>query len=152
MYSSVFFGGLIIPKWLINDSWSIAIRFGFFVTTKMWPNMDPRSLYLSPKVFKEYKKAWEHFCKNNISGNLLFCKFWKVYVPNCLICGILFLLNYKMETEQWNFEIRFRIWQLDNLEFWRLEICNFENRKFGNWNFEIWHLQMGAMAIWNLKT
>ena len=54
-------GDLILPKWLINDSWSIAILFGTFSERpKMWPNLDPRTPYLSPKYFKTNKKLWGH--------------------------------------------------------------------------------------------
>ena len=57
--SVVFLGVLIIPKWLITDSGSIAILFGWFLEPpKTRPNLDPRTLYLSPKPFKKYKKHY----------------------------------------------------------------------------------------------
>ena len=57
---SGFLGGLNIPKWLIHDSWSIAILFEWFLEQpKMLPNLDPRAPYISPKYFKQYKKLYK---------------------------------------------------------------------------------------------
>ena len=59
-YFKWFYGVLIIPKCLIHDSCSIAILCGSFLERpSMWPNLDPRTPYLSQKYFKKYKKHME---------------------------------------------------------------------------------------------
>ena len=51
-----FWGVLIIPKWLINDSGWIAILFG---TSKNVTKYGPRAPYLLQKHFNKYKKNME---------------------------------------------------------------------------------------------
>ena len=60
-----FLGSLIIPKWLINDSWS------FLELPKNRQNLDPRTPYLLPEYFKQYKKIWEH------PWNISFLHIWE---------------------------------------------------------------------------
>ena len=66
-----FWGIWIIPKLLINDSWSIAIHFGTFLERPTnWPNMDPRNPYLSPNASTNTRKLWEHLWQ------ILFSHLW----------------------------------------------------------------------------
>ena len=127
-------GVLIIPKWLILSPGHIAILFGMISgTSKNRLNVDPRSLYLSPKYFKKYKKYGNILGKYYFSSrNLIVCK-WKVYVPNFLKCWILKIWKLKMKE--------LGIWKLEigNLEIWKYEVDNLE---IGNWkleNFKCWN-------------
>ena len=60
------FGVLITAKRLINDSWWIPIRFGWFLELpKFSPNLDPGTpalwLLLYQNTSKNIKGIWEHF-------------------------------------------------------------------------------------------
>ena len=59
MYSLIFWGFLILPKWLINDSRHIPILFGSFMELpKCSPNLAPYTLYSNHihygNIFKSY--------------------------------------------------------------------------------------------------
>ena len=116
----------------------------FFERPTMWPNMDPRTPYLSPKYFKTCKKLWEHPWKIGfISENLKFWKLWKVCVYKFLKFENLKMWNI------WAFEI-LKIWglKLENLKVWKWTY-ELENLKFGN--FDIWWLGILKLKINILK-
>ena len=61
VFGVAWFFDVIIPKWLINDSRSIAIGFGTSLQRPtMLPNLEPRTPHFSPKYFKQYKNISEH--------------------------------------------------------------------------------------------
>ena len=97
------FGVSIIPKWLINDSLSIAILFRWFLELwKFCQNLDPHTSQLLPKYFKQYQKNMESSLKPNIfiSVNLKF-EIFRVF-----------------ERHAHHFEKSF--WSFRNLLFWNI--------------------------------
>ena len=71
-YFSSFFGGQIIPKWLVQDCWHFPILFWSFL--ELWrlsSNLAPcPPPYLSQKHFKEYKKNDKSFWTKMMSAPL----------------------------------------------------------------------------------
>ena len=142
----VFFGVSIIPKWQINDSWSIAILFGWFLERpKMWPKLDPRTPYLSPKYFKiiqenigtsleilfSHQRIWNYDCR------------WKVCVPS------LYLFIEFTNLEVFKMKMANEIWKFGNskIEMAKMKLVNLKNMNhltFGNlktWKLNIWILK-----------
>ena len=121
------YGFLIIPEWLILIPGHIAILFAWFLELpKNQLNMDPRTLYLSPKYFKKCKKLWErpwqnivHICESEI------LKMLEGLWPNSLFCFCVFSFNIL------NFGF-FRFWKNVILKFWRFESVK-------SWDFENVH-------------
>ena len=83
-----------------NTFWDI------FATTELWPNLDPRSPYLSPKYFKTYKKIM------GTSYKTLFFNIWESEIlillegmwPNVLklvIFGFLKVLKLLGPAQLW---------------------------------------------------
>ena len=131
-------GVSIIPKWLINYSWSIAIVFGTFLErTKMRPNLDPRSPHLSPKYFKSTRNY----------GNIL----EKMIFTYLRIWDFGFFGRFVYQAF-WNFEIRnFEIGNYEN-EIWKSGNLEIENDNFGNWHVEIRkNLKFWKWKTWKLR-
>ena len=76
-----FFGGGMIPKWLISIPGHIALFFTTFLelpTTR--PNMDPRALYLLQNDFNTYEKMIETFYNNIPFVNIVNMGVWNVVI------------------------------------------------------------------------
>ena len=133
----VYWGVLIIPKWLILTPGHIAILFGRFLELpKNRLNLDPRTPYLSPKKIMA----------TPLNNNIFF-----IYE----ILSILKLLEGFYVPTVW----KFGIWQLEHLmkfskfvdwAFVNLKIGNliFEKGRFVNCKFEIGNWQIWKSKIW----
>ena len=138
----------MIPKLLINASWWIAILSGSFLERPtMWPNLDPRTLYLSPKYFKTYKNILTQYYLsyrriwNTEHGRSVYI-FFICYSESfeTLKCG-----SFGFQLCFWNSEI----WKF---EFWTCYIlCNLETFKVVKLSskFAICKLCLGIMEFAN---
>ena len=128
VFIMMIFGVLIIPKWLINYFWSIAIFFGTFLERpKLWPNPDPRTPYLSPKFLTKYKNSYGDIFENN----------------HILYSAILKMLGGPSTSL---FEIlQLRIFDFCTFENWTL--CNLKTDKVNTWNFK---LDLWKLEIWTI--
>ena len=148
----ILFFGVIIPKWLMNASWSIAILFGTFLERhNMWPNMDPWTPYLSPQYFKNtrtYGSILEH----------IIVHIWEFEILKMAVTRTEFFIFNVGNCELSKFEHVFfylGVWKHGN-EKWNLGKCKFENNtsyslkmktcKLTNWQLVNWTLE-----IWKFK-
>ena len=128
----------------ILTSWHIAIFFGWFLELpKKRIIIDPRTLYLSPKYFKTYKKIWKHlwtyyfhgweydFLKC-LEGPCTFFEIWQLVFGHLKICKFEFgqLKFGKLET--------WRCDKFETLKFKHLNFWEFDNLKIGNCDCSFW--------------
>ena len=117
----------------MNVSWSIAILFGWFLERpKMWQNMDPRTPYLSPKYFNQYKRQYVDILGTSFS----YLRIWTyanvgrhVY-RTFSTCGFVCLREREI-VETW------KCWILKS-EFWKLIVGHLDT------------LQLCKVTIWRL--
>ena len=136
------FGVLIIPKWLINDSWSIAILCGTFLDRpNMWPNLDPRSPYLLPTYFTNYKQNMGTSVNLWNFSYLRICTFENMKCFERPICVFRFVVCILFENEYLVFNFVLCRWGSK-----RDTICINEISKSSDMNFR--SIKKHEMVIW----
>ena len=148
---------LIIPKWLIDDPWSIAtFRWMISGTTKNVTKSRPSDPVFITKILQ---KIQEHLKEQ--PWNILFLHIWEYEILKVLegLCTRLFEILKSETLKTWIFEMfNFEKWTFGNWTFetWQfggcfLEMWNFENSKIGKWELTIWKLRNYNFWKWNVS-